>query len=280
MASGQYPSRIHSLPPVLLLLLLFLGVSLSQSPVRVPPLELQTPNFGGESFERFEDATKNNNDNNDNNDNNESSEMKEQLTQLLGEKLANAFAPLAATPFSQLSQRRPGIVAPTSGAQARAQFTADDDSDSGEQEESQEEDESSSSEEEEPDAGPAPPLQLQPQPQPQPEAEEAEEEQEDYNPWRDNFYDLNEDGSYIFGYSLPHGVRRWERGFYSEELHSRVVEGFYVQPRLLGHGTRYELRCYRSDINGYQPLAVAYLRRAPSVRRNEQPQVDCFNSHR
>ncbi|BFG01200.1 uncharacterized protein DMAD_01013 [Drosophila madeirensis] len=256
MASGQYPSRIHLLP--LLLLFLFLGAARGQGPVRVPPLQLQTPNFDAESFERFEDAA-----NNGQNNNNESGEMREQLKQLLGEQLVNAFAPLGTTPFSQLGLRRPGIVAPTSGAQARALFTASADADS----DSGEEDESSSSEEEEP----APPPQPQPQPQPQPE----EDHEEDYNPWRDNFYDLNEDGSYIFGYSLPHGVRRWERGFYSEELHSRVVEGFYVQPRPLG----YELRCYRSDIHGYQPLAVAYLRRAPSVRRNEQPQVDCFKNH-
>ncbi|EDW27519.1 GL20234 [Drosophila persimilis] len=274
MASGQiHPPRTHLLPPVLLLL--FLGAALSQrAPVRVPPVQLQTPNFDGESFERFEDAA--------NNNGNESGEMRGRIKQLLGEQLANAFAPLATTPFSQLSQRRPGIVAPTSGAQARAQFSSDD-SDSGEEEESQEADESSSSEEE-PDSGPvgAPPP-LQPQPQPEAEAEEEEDNDggvEDYNPWRDNFYDLNEDGSYIFGYSLPHGVRRWERGFYSEEQHSRVVEGFYVQPRLLGHDTRYELRCYRSDINGYQPLPVEYLRRAPSVRRDEQPKVDCFKNHR
>ncbi|SPP86530.1 uncharacterized protein LOC117588362 [Drosophila guanche] len=258
MASGQHPSRIHSPLLLLLLLFLFLGVARGQGPIRVPPLQLQTPNFDAESFERFEDAT---------NNNDESGEMREQLKQRLGEQLVNAFAPLGTAPFSQLGLRRPGIVAPSSGAQARAQFTADAESDSGE------EDESSSSEEEEP----TPPLQPQPQPLPlpQPQPQPEEDPEEEYNPWRDNFYDLNEDGSYIFGYSLPHGVRRWERGFYSEELHSRVVEGFYVQPRPLG----YELRCYRSDIHGYQPLAVAYLRRAPSVRRNEQPQVDCFKNH-
>ncbi|XP_030378917.1 uncharacterized protein LOC115627403 [Scaptodrosophila lebanonensis] len=111
------------------------------------------------------------------------------------------------------------------------------------------------------------------------ESEESSEEEEesDYNPWRDNFYDLLPDGSYVYGYSLPNGVRRYERSFYSEELDGQVVEGFYTQPRQLGHGLKYELRCYRSDINGYKALPVEFLRRPPRVERDERPDVDCFD---
>lgn len=55
-------------------------------------------------------------------------------------------------------------------------------------------------------------------------------------------------------YAIPHGVRRWEKGYYSEEQHGKVVEGFYVQPRPLPQGLRYELRCYIADSQGYRPL--------------------------
>lgn len=55
-------------------------------------------------------------------------------------------------------------------------------------------------------------------------------------------------------YSLPNGVRRWERSYLTQQ--GRVVEGFYAQPRQVGHGkaVEYELRCYRADAHGYHPL--------------------------
>ncbi|KAH8238306.1 hypothetical protein KR032_002897 [Drosophila birchii] len=279
MPSGRYTLQIH-----LLLSILFL-TSGQRLPGRgpVPPrLDLQTPNFDGESFERFGASGGGLSSESQESSEENSAEMREQLKQLLGEQLANAFAPLATTPFSPPSTpRRPGIIAPRTGAEARAQFADDPESN----EENGDGDEESSEEE------PTPPdSQPQPQPQPQPvsqlpgfvpqppEAEgEAAEPEEDYNPWRDNFYDLNEDGSYIFGYAIPHGVRRWEKGYYSEDQHGRVVEGFYVQPHHLAQGLGYELRCYIADSEGYHALPVEYLIRPPSVRRDEEPQVNCFN---
>ncbi|KAH8287501.1 hypothetical protein KR054_008947 [Drosophila jambulina] len=276
MPSGRYALQIHLLLSILLL------TSGQRSPVRVPApprRDLQTPNFDGESFERFGGGGGGLSSESQESSEENSSEMREQLKQLLGEQLANAFAPLATTPFSPSSTpRRPGIRAPSTGAEARAQFAEDPNSN----EEDEEGDEESGEEE------PTP----QPLPQPQPVAQlpgfvpqapaagEAAEPDEDYNPWRDNFYDLNEDGSYIFGYAIPHGVRRWEKGYYSEDQHGRVVEGFYVQPRHLAQGLGYELRCYIADAEGYHSLPVEYLIRPPSVRRDEEPQVNCFNNSR
>ncbi|XP_017099501.2 uncharacterized protein [Drosophila bipectinata] len=266
--------------PLLLLPLLIISQFLLAATQVAPPRRvLETPNFDGESFERFDGNSQEN-----------SSEMREQLKQLLGEQLANAFAPLATTPFSNLAQRQPAIVAPTSGEAARAQFSGETTSseeaegENGEEEEESPEEENSS--EEEPAAPPTPQAPLHPQlPQPVDPVDPNEDqdpepvaELDDYNAWRDNFYDLNEDGSYIFGYALPHGVRRWERGYFPKDHHGQVVEGFYVQPRHVAHGLRYELRCYRADSEGYHPLPVEFLRNAPNVRRDERPQVDCFNN--
>ncbi|KAH8421524.1 hypothetical protein KR009_011054 [Drosophila setifemur] len=270
MPSAQYQLQLH------LLLTIALLVAGQIAPVLVPPKDLQTPNFDqqGESFERFESKEN-------------SAEMREQLKQLLGDQLANAFAPLATTPFSNLAQRQPGIVAPTSGEEARSQFSDESDSNEAaeEQEEEEEEEESPEEEdgssEEEPASQPTPQPQLPPQPLPPPVSQVdqvGEGQVEDYNAWRDNFYDLEEDGSYVFGYAIPHGVRRWEKGFYFEDHHGRVVEGFYVQPRHVALGLRYELRCYRADSEGYHPLPVEFLQSPPNVRRGEDPQVDCFKT--
>ncbi|XP_020808301.1 uncharacterized protein LOC110184199 [Drosophila serrata] len=266
MPSVRYTLQIHLL---LSILLLTSGQRLPPGRVPAPPRQdLQTPNFDGESFERFGGGGATGGQSSESQESSEenSAEMREQLKQLLGEQLANAFAPLATTPFS----RRPGIIAPSTGAEARAQFAENPETN----EENEDGDEEESNEEE-----PTP----QPQPQlpgfvPQPPA--TAEPEENYNPWRDNFYDLNEDGSYIFGYAIPHGVRRWEKGYYSEDQHSRVVKGFYVQPRHLAQGLGYELRCYIADSEGYHSLPVEYLIRPPSVRRDEEPQVNCFNNHR
>jgi len=104
-------------------------------------------------------------------------------------------------------------------------------------------------------------------------------------------------------YSLPNGVRRWERGFHSEQQHGLVVEGFSAEPRHYGKGVQYELRCYRADSRGYQPLTgimessvlsesgqvtlisvsiftVEYLPQPPRVRRFELPNIPCFNTNR
>ncbi|KAH8241641.1 hypothetical protein KR038_001008 [Drosophila bunnanda] len=268
MPSGRYTLQIHLLLSILLL------TAGQRSPGRVPApprQDLQTPSFDGESFERFGGAGLSGESQESSEEN--SAEMREQLRQLLGEQLANAFAPLATTPFSTPSPtaRRPGIIAPSTGAEARAQFAQDTDS----TEEDGDGDEESSEEEPQPQPQPQPGFVPQP-----PATEEAAEPEENYNPWRDNFYDLNEDGSYIFGYAIPHGVRRWEKGYYSEDQHARVVEGFYVQPRHLAQGLGYELRCYIADSEGYHSLPVEYLIRPPSVRRDEEPQVNCFNNHR
>ncbi|KAH8303287.1 hypothetical protein KR059_005451 [Drosophila kikkawai] len=287
------PSVRYSLQINLLLSILLLTSGQRSPPGRVPApprQDLQTPNFDGESFERFGGGDRGGLVSSESQESSEenSAEMREQLKQLLGEQLANAFAPLATTPFSPPSTaRRPGIIAPSTGAEARAQFAQDP--------ESNEEEDGEGDEEESPEENTTPQPQPQPQPQPpsqpqlpgflpQPSAGETEDSEEDYNPWRDNFYDLNEDGSYIFGqvlsYAIPHGVRRWEKGYYSEDQHGRVVEGFYVQPRHLAQGLGYELRCYIADSEGYHALPVEFLIRPPRVQRDEEPQVNCFNSHR
>ncbi|XP_068156451.1 uncharacterized protein [Drosophila tropicalis] len=226
----------------LLLVLMVLGIARGQ---RLPARQLQTPNFdGGESFERFESL--------------DSNEMREELKKLLADQLTDAFAPLTT---GQL-RRQPAIVAPGSSAEALARFADDSrSSSSSEENEQQLEQQGGDSGEE--------------------EAEEPAIVAPSYNPWRDNFYDLNEDGSYVYGYSLPNGVRRWEHGYYSEEQHGQIVEGFYTQPRLTSsHDLTYELRCYRSDINGYHPFEVKYLKSPPRVQRDEQLEVDCFRTHR
>ncbi|XP_017010770.2 uncharacterized protein [Drosophila takahashii] len=271
-----------------LLLLLLLGTLIlvaGQKPTfRVPPQDLQVPNFGGESFERFASGAGSGSasvsSSGSSASQETSDEMREQLKQLLSDQLANAFAPLATTPFTQ---RQPAIASPASGAAARSQFAADPDQDQNEEESPEAEAEAEEEEGDEEEEQETTTLQPQPSPPPLPQPGGAEEELaggqvevDDYNAWRDNFYDLNEDGSYIFGYSIPHGVRRWEKGFYSEGQHGQVVEGFYVQPRHDSQGLRYELRCYRADSNGYQPLPVEFLRTPPIVRRDEVPQVNCF----
>ncbi|XP_037726180.1 uncharacterized protein LOC119557483 [Drosophila subpulchrella] len=280
-------SRYHLLQLQLLLISLLLAAG-QRSPVRVPPQDLQLPNFGGESFERFGGGSGSGSGSVSSSGSSESQEtsdeMREQLKQLLGDQLSNAFAPLATTPFTN---RHPAITSPTSGTAARSQFASDADPDQ-EQDQDQDANEEESPEEEgneEPEEGEATP-QPQPLPPPLPQPAGGEEEPtggqveqvEDYNAWRDNFYDINEDGSYVFGYSIPHGVRRWEKGFYSKEQHGQVVQGFYVQPRHDFQGLRYELRCYRADSNGYQPLPVEFLRTPPIVRRDEVPQVNCFRN--
>ncbi|KAH8275055.1 hypothetical protein KR018_005185 [Drosophila ironensis] len=274
-------------------LILLTAGQLAPPPSALPPRRvLQTPNFDGESFERFGErpsddssAAASASSSASSSQEENSSEMREQLKQLLGEQLANAFAPLSSTQLTHLPQRQPAIMAPTSGAAARALFA------NREENQEQEEEESPEEEEEEEEEAVAPQVQPQPQPQPQPLPEPQPVDQvdsgdlggqdlqdiEDYNPWRDNFYDLNEDGSYVFGYALPHGVRRWERGYFPEDQHHKVVEGFYVQPRHIAHGLRYEIRCYRADSEGYHPMPVEFLRIPPNVRRDEHPQVSCFH---
>ncbi|XP_016962510.1 uncharacterized protein LOC108032950 [Drosophila biarmipes] len=284
------PSSQYHLVQLHLLLCALLLVAGQRSPVRVPPQDLQLPNFGGESFERFGGRSAADSVSASSSGSSESQEtsdeMREQLKQLLGDQLSTAFAPLATTPFTQ---RRPAIAAPASEAAARSQFSSDADPDQDEganEEESPEEDGNEGAEEEEGEEATPQPQPLPP-PLPQPAGEEEDTtggqveevaEVEDYNAWRDNFYDLNEDGSYVFGYSIPHGVRRWERGFYSKEQHGQVVEGFYVQPRHDFQELRFELRCYRADSNGYQPLPVEFLRTPPTVRRDEVPRVNCFRN--
>lgn len=186
MPSVRYPLQLQ-----LLLLLSLLLLTAGQRSVPAPRRDLQTPNFSGESFERFGGGGLSGESQESSEEN--SAEMREELKQLLGEQLANAFAPLATTAFSPTTQRRPGVIAPSTATEARAQFADDPESN----EEDEDGDEESSVEE------PTP----QPQPQPvepqQPPvggaAGEEEQPEEDYNPWRDNFYDLNEDGSYVFG---------------------------------------------------------------------------------
>ncbi|XP_030572853.1 uncharacterized protein LOC115771328 [Drosophila novamexicana] len=195
---------------------------------------------------------------------------REQLRQVLGQQLTGAVAPLTATPLAVLSRRQPAIVAPRSGAEAAQRFAV-----SADEEESSEEDSDETENESDTDTD------TETNTDTETDTDEAQEPQQEYNPYRDNFNDRNEDGSYVFGYALPNGVRRWERGFYSEQQqHGLVVEGFYVQPRNYGHTVQYELRCYRADAHGYHPLAVEYLRQSPRVRRDELPNVRCLKFNR
>ncbi|XP_017062389.1 uncharacterized protein LOC108102198 [Drosophila ficusphila] len=294
------PTRQFHLLQLQLLLGFIVLATGQRTSVRVPPQDLQVPNFGGESFERFGGASVSSSGSGSSSGSSESQEtsdeMRQQLKELLGDQLANAFVPLATTPFS------PGIISPTSGSAARQQFAADGDQDPNQEPNEGESPEEGGEEEEEEEVEQAT---EQPQPLPPPipqpdgvggqeelpgggeelpggqeELTGGQQEVEDYNPWRDNFYDINEDGSYVFGYSIPHGVRRWEKGFFSEEQHGKVVEGFYVQPTHIAQGLRYELRCYRADANGYQPLPVEFLATPPIVRRDEVPQVNCFRKSR
>ncbi|KAI8034314.1 uncharacterized protein LOC128264622 [Drosophila gunungcola] len=282
MPSSRFDNQLQ----IHLLLCALLLAAGQRIPVRVPQQDLQVPNFGGESFERFASGSGSGSGSSSSGSSESqetSDEMREQLKQLLGNQLSKAFVPLATTPFTR---RQPAIVAPTSsGTAARTQFNADQDQDQDtNEEESPEEEEGGEGNEEEEEEQVTQQPQPMPPPLPQPAGPEEEliggqeEVLEDYNPWRDNFYDLNEDGSYIFGYSIPHGVRRWEKGFFSEEQHGKVVEGFYVQPRQISQGLGYELRCYRSDANGYQPMPVEFLRTPPVVRRDVVPQVNCFRN--
>ncbi|EDV47193.2 uncharacterized protein LOC6551015 [Drosophila erecta] len=284
------PSNQCHLLQLHLLLCALLLTSGQRTPARVPPRILQVPNFGGESFERFDAGSASTSSSGSSESQETSDEMREQLKQLLGNQLATAFAPLATTP--PFTRRQPAIASPSSGAAARSQFATDPDQDQDQEAESPEQDgeEEEQPEEEQPEEeqeeGTPQPQPLPPAlPQPGGAVEElaggqAGEHLEDYNAWRDNFYELNEDGSYIFGYSIPHGIRRWEKGYYSEEQHGRVVEGFYVQPRHDSQGLSYELRCYRADSEGYQPMPVQFLRTPPIVERDVVPRVDCFQNGR
>ncbi|EDX01585.2 armadillo-like helical domain-containing protein 4 [Drosophila yakuba] len=289
-SAPKMPSNQYHLLQLHLLLSALLLTCGQRTPVRVPPRDLQLPNFGGESFERFDtgsattSASTSTSSSGSSESQETSEEMREQLKQLLGDQLATAFAPLGTTPFTR---RQPAIASPSSGAAARSQFA--NDPDQGQEVESPEQDNEQEEEEEEEEAEEEEPEQeATPQPPALSQAGGAveepaggqveEEEPEDYNAWRDNFYELNEDGSYVFGYSIPHGIRRWEKGYYSEEQHGRVVEGFYVQPRHDAQGLRYELRCYTADSEGYQPLPVEFLRTPPIVVRDVVPRVNCFRN--
>lgn len=258
------------------LLLLFIGygciaITFGQ---RLPTRRLMAPSLQfAESFERFDDEEEDS-----------TQSAGEELRELLGQQFTSAVAPLTAVPFLSLTRRQPGIVAPRSGAEAALRFADSGDSDFGQEQESSEEDSDEPESETEADtdtdtAQPEVPV-SQPEPEPQPEPQPESESQSDYNPYRDNFNDQNADGSYVYGYSLPNGVRRWERGFHSEQQHGLVVEGFYAEPRQFSKGVQYELRCYRADSRGYQPLAVEYLPQPPRVRRFELPNLPCFNANR
>ncbi|KAH8397979.1 hypothetical protein KR222_007801 [Zaprionus bogoriensis] len=285
------------LPQLLLLLLIALGCLIASTwgqRLAVPTRQLLAPSVRfAESFETFDSVDAGEDDGDD------MQRTRDQLRQLLGRQLTSAVAPLTAVPLAGLIRRQPGIVAPSSGAAAALRFATLPEV---EEEESSEEDEESSSVETDTDADAGLDVVQQPvtlpvavpvatpSPQPTPEPE--------YNPYRDNFQDRNEDGSYVFGYSLPNGVRRWERSFLSPQ--GRVVEGFYAQPRQAARGVEYELRCYRADAQGYHPLAgnnglsdpqgisrltsfllaVLYLALPPRVRRYELPDVSCFNANR
>ncbi|XP_023168180.2 uncharacterized protein LOC111597610 [Drosophila hydei] len=276
-------------PPLLLLLFISFGciaATFAQS-LTLPTRQLLAPSLRfAESFETF--------------DGNEADEddagTGEQLRQLLGQQLTNAVAPLTAAPLAVLSRRQPGIVAPRSATDAAQLFadSAESDEFSGEDSEETDNDPDTNTDADtdadtdtdtdadtdtDTDTGPAQEPEQVPQQVPQQVAQQVP--QQDYNPYRDNFNDRNEDGSYVFGYSLPNGVRRWERGFFSEQQHhGLVVEGFYAQPRHYGHSIQYELRCYRADAHGYHPLAVEYLQQPPRVRRYELPNVSCLNLSR
>ncbi|XP_034117359.1 uncharacterized protein LOC117576583 [Drosophila albomicans] len=288
----------QKLSPLFLLLFVAFGCIANTfgQTLEVPTRRLMPPALPfAESFERFDDSAEDNVDVEE-----VMRQTGEELRELLGEQLTSAVVPLTAVPFLSLTRRQPGIVAPRSGVEAALQFGGDDDEDSEEDSDDDDDDDDDDSagesvEDAQPEAQPTPVAQpqlvpqtqpqsqLQPQPQPQPQAPPpaAAATQSTYNPYRDNFHDQNTDGSYVYGYSLPNGVRRWERGFHSAtQQHGLVVEGFYAQPRPAGHGVRYELRCYRADAQGYHPLAVEYLAEPPIVQRFQLPNVSCFNASR
>lgn len=113
--------------------------------------------------------------------------------QLLGRQLSSAVAPLTAVPFAGLIRRQPGIVSPSSGVEAAQRFASED-------EESSEE--LSSSTETETDADAETDVDVEQQPiarPPVPPTTPQPELETEYNPYRDNFQDRNEDGSYVFG---------------------------------------------------------------------------------
>ncbi|KAH8265673.1 hypothetical protein KR044_011300, partial [Drosophila immigrans] len=271
------------LPLLLLLLLLFVGNTLGQT-VAVPRRRLMAPTVPfAESFERFDVSESVEEDVED-----AMQQTREELRDLLGQQLTSAVVPLTAVPFLSLTRRQPGIVAPQSGVEAALRFAGAAGDDEYSEEDSDEDSAGESdadvddADEQQQPSTPAPPQpQAQPQPQPPspPQSPPQAELQSTYNPYRDNFHDQNTDGSYVYGYSLPNGVRRWERGFHTAQQHGLVVEGFYAQPRpgFGGKGVQYELRCYRADALGYHPLAVEYLEQPPIVRRFQLPNVRCFN---
>ncbi|EDV99738.1 clumping factor A [Drosophila grimshawi] len=264
--------------PLLLLLLIGIGFIADQS-LSAPTGQLVVPRLPFvESFESFDDSDSDGDADADADDDNDNDVghlegSRDQLRQLLGQQLNSAVAPLTTAPLALLSQRQPSVVAPRSGAESALRFV-----DSSEENSDESEDESDTQIDIETDieADTATETVIDTNTDTDTNAEQDPLEGE-YNPYRDNFEEHNADGSYIFGYSLPNGVRRWERGFYSDQRqHGLVVEGFYAEPR----GTQYELRCYRADSHGYQPLAVEYLQLPPRVRRNELPTVRCLNFNR
>lgn len=176
------------------LLLLLIGIaSTCGQRLPVPRRQLLAPSLRfAESFESFDsDAA-----DEDDADADTMQRTQEQLRQLLGRQLSSAVAPLTAVPFAGLIRRQPGIVSPSSGVEAAQRFASDDEESSEELSSSTETETDADAEtdvdvEQQPITAPPPPPSTTPQPQPQPETE--------YNPYRDNFQDRNEDGSYVFG---------------------------------------------------------------------------------
>lgn len=187
--------------PALLLLLLIASTFGQRLPV--PRRQLLAPSLRfAESFESFDSDGDGDVGENDAQDSMQ--RTREQLRQLLGRQLSSAVAPLSAVPFAAgLIRRQPGIVAPSTGIEAAQRFAGaqvelesseEDDESNGSGSNETETDEGGNAEtdldaEQQPVSEPAP----QPQPVPQPEPEP------EYNPYRDNFQDRNEDGSYVFG---------------------------------------------------------------------------------
>lgn len=196
--------------PPLFLLLLLIASTFGQR-VQVPRRQLLAPTVRfAESFESFDSDGDSDADADADEDDTQDSmqRTREQLRQLLGRQLSSAVAPLTAVPFAAgLIRRQPGIVAPSSGIEAAQRFAS---TPRDEQESSEEDDESngSGSTETETDGGNAetdldaeqqPVSEPAPQPQPQPQPQPLPQPEPEYNPYRDNFEDRNEDGSYVFG---------------------------------------------------------------------------------
>lgn len=178
-------------PSSLPLLLLLIGIA-STFGQRLPRRQLLAPRLRfAESFESFDsDAA-----DEDDADADTMQRTQEQLRQLLGRQLSSAVAPLTAVPFAGLIRRQPGIVAPSSGLEAAQRFASDDDESS---------EELSSSTEAETDADAETDVDVEQQPVVEPPTPPTTPQpvtvtETEYNPYRDNFQDRNEDGSYVFG---------------------------------------------------------------------------------